>query len=234
MMSRSESITGLAGALAKAQGEMRGASKDTTNPHFRSRYADLASVWEACREALTKHGIAVSQLPSADGPQVTVTTLLMHASGEWLSGELTVVAMDAKPQSVGSALTYARRYALSAMVGEAPEDDDGEAAQGREQRQEHRQDQRGPAPRVETRTEVALTVSAQFAAARTRDAMQAVYARAEQDLDPRDFARFQDDWTKKLEELKRAAQMQLRASKFAADNGDASRPRPRPENDGRP
>jgi hypothetical protein len=128
---RSASIAKLAAALAKAQGEIEGASKDKTNPHFKSAYADLASVWDACRAALSKNEIAVIQTPSADGSKVTVETILAHSSGEWISDQLTMTAQDARPQAIGSCITYARRYALSAMVGVAPEDDDGNAASGR-------------------------------------------------------------------------------------------------------
>lgn len=130
-MERSEGIAQLAGALAKAQAEIEGASKDSTNPHFKSKYADLASVWDACRKPLSKYGLSVVQLPRAEGANVTVTTLLLHNSGEFIGETLTVQAQDGKPQSVGSALTYCRRYGLSTVVGIAPEDDDGEAAQGR-------------------------------------------------------------------------------------------------------
>lgn len=127
-MDRSESIAQLAAALALAQAEIEGASKDRENPHFRSRYADLASCWEACRAPLTKHGLSVVQLPEANGATVQVTTVLLHKSGEFISSALAMTAQDAKPQSIGSALTYARRYGLSSVVGVAPEDDDGEAA----------------------------------------------------------------------------------------------------------
>jgi hypothetical protein len=131
MVAKSESIKELSAALAKAQAEIKGAAKDSANPYFKSRYADLASVWDACREPLTKNGLAVSQWPSAEGPKVTVETILSHESGEWISRELTITAKEDSPQAVGSALTYARRYALAAVAGVAPEDDDGEAAQGR-------------------------------------------------------------------------------------------------------
>ncbi len=124
----SPSIAALAGALAKAQGEMSGAAKDKTNPHFKSAYADLASVWDACRAALSKNALAVVQPVAADGSRVTVTTLLTHSSGEWISGELTMTAAQNTPQGIGSCITYARRYALASMVGVAPEDDDGNAA----------------------------------------------------------------------------------------------------------
>jgi hypothetical protein len=125
---RSESFAALAAALAKAQGEIVGASKDKTNPHFKSNYADLAAVWDACRGPLSKNGLAVLQPAVADGARVTVTTILTHSSGEWVESELTMTAAQSNPQGLGSCITYARRYALAAMVGVAPEDDDGNAA----------------------------------------------------------------------------------------------------------
>lgn len=123
----------LAKALAKAQAVMEGASKDKTNPAFKSRYADLSSVWDACREPLTSNGLSVVQLvTSADKSSVTVETRLLHEGGESISSSLTMPVEKPTAQGVGSAITYARRYALSAMVGVAPDDDDGSAASGRE------------------------------------------------------------------------------------------------------
>jgi hypothetical protein len=125
---RSQSMAALAAGLAKAQGEIEGASKDKTNPHFKSSYADLASVWDACREPLSKNGLAVMQPSFADGPRVTVTTILVHSSGEFIEVDLTMTAAQNTPQGIGSCITYARRYALASLVGVAPEDDDGNAA----------------------------------------------------------------------------------------------------------
>ncbi len=137
-MSTSNTIGAIAEALAKAQGEMSNAAKDTKNPFFSSTYADLASVWTACRKPLADNSLAVTQLPEYDGVKVSVETILMHSSGEWISSTVSLTpgytAKDGTfvkrtdPQSIGSALTYARRYALSAIVGIAPEDDDGNAA----------------------------------------------------------------------------------------------------------
>lgn len=134
-VTRSTSIAALAAALAKAQGEMEGAAKGNINPHFKSKYADLASVWEACREPLSKNGLAILQPVSAVGPSVTVTTILAHSSGEWLEESLTMTAQKNDPQGVGSAITYGRRYGLASMVGIAPEDDDGNAASARGQQE---------------------------------------------------------------------------------------------------
>lgn len=132
-MTRSETIGNLAAALAKAQGQMHGATKDSKNPHFNSRYADLASIVDASREPLAKHELSVIQIPSTpEAGIVAMTTLLLHSSGEWMqSDELRVQAKDAGPQAVGSCLTYLRRYQLAALVGIAPEDDDAEAGESR-------------------------------------------------------------------------------------------------------
>lgn len=125
---KSETIGKLADALAKAQADVTGAAKDSENPHFKSKYADLASIWDACRVALSKNGLAVVQLAESDGDRATVVTVLTHASGEWMKGRITLRPMKADAQGIGSALTYGRRYGLAAMVGVAPEDDDGNAA----------------------------------------------------------------------------------------------------------
>lgn len=126
---RSETIGQLAAALARAQAKMEGAVKDSTNPHFRSKYADLASVREACISHLTAQEIAVVQSPATEGNRVSVETLLIHSSGEYAGGVLSAEARDASPQAVGSAITYLRRYSLASLAGIAPEDDDGNAAQ---------------------------------------------------------------------------------------------------------
>ena len=128
-MEASEQLDQLATALNKAQAVIPGAKKDSQNPHFRSTFADLASVWGACREALTNEGLSVAQMfePAPDGHLMLRTTLL-HSSGQWLSGVCLMPLPKADPQGYGSAATYARRYGLAAMVGVVPEDDDGNAA----------------------------------------------------------------------------------------------------------
>ena len=129
-MQKSESIKEIATALAKAQGEMKGAAKDADNPFFKSKYADLASVVEAIRLPFSKNGLSyVQSIEPSEGDEVRVETTLFHSSGEWIAGgvlALPVSKFDA--QGYGSALTYARRYSLSAVAGVAPEDDDGNAA----------------------------------------------------------------------------------------------------------
>ena len=130
-MTTSVAINELAAALAKAQGEMGDALKDSDNPTYQSRYADLSAVWEACRAPLAKAEIAVVQSPSTEGAKVSVDTWVIHRSGQWMHGCLSVTAYEDSPQAVGSAITYLRRYALQAFAGVAPADDDGEAAHGR-------------------------------------------------------------------------------------------------------
>lgn len=130
-MEMSTDIKDLAAALAKAQGEMGGAVKDSANPFFKSKYADLSSVMDACRGPLAKHGLSVVQSPSSDGARVSVETLLLHTSGQWIRGVASASAKDDQPQSIGSAITYLRRYALQSFAGVAPEDDDAEAATNR-------------------------------------------------------------------------------------------------------
>lgn len=126
---QSAEIKDLATALAKAQAQIRPAAKGIDNTFFKTKYADLAAVWEVIRDPLASNGLSVVQLPSAEGNKVTVTTILLHTSGQWLRSELTMVATQVTPQGVGSCITYARRYALSAVVGVASEvDDDGNAA----------------------------------------------------------------------------------------------------------
>lgn len=124
-------IGALAKALAAAQGEMDNAVKDGNNPHFGSRFATLASVREVVQQPLSKHGLALTQHPSAKGGVVTLRTMLMHEGGGWIASEATASAKDAGPQSIGSAISYLRRYSLAALCGIAQEDDDAESATSR-------------------------------------------------------------------------------------------------------
>lgn len=125
----SESIAELAGALAKAQGEMCGALKDSANPFFKSKYADLASVVDAIRLPFSDHGLSYIQVVHDRANGVAVETLLMHASGQWIKcGKVPAPVTKNDAQGYGSAITYARRYSLMAACGVAPEDDDGNAA----------------------------------------------------------------------------------------------------------
>lgn len=130
-MQMSENINELATALAKAQGEMKNAGKTSDNPFFKSKYADLAEILNAVREPLSKYGLSISQLYDGMGvpdKTITVTTLLMHSSGQYISNSANYPVAKADIQGVGSAITYARRYSLAAILGLSQEDDDGNAA----------------------------------------------------------------------------------------------------------
>lgn len=130
-MNSSPTIGNLMLALAKAQGEMKNPEKHQTNAHFRSKYADITAGIDAVREPLSKHGIAFTQPTRMDGDVMILETILAHAeSGEWISSEMPIIAFPARPQEVGAAMTYYRRFGLFAICGIAGDtpDDDGNAA----------------------------------------------------------------------------------------------------------
>ena len=131
MINQSESIANLALALSIVQGKMSHAVKDSANPFFKSKYADLESVWDACRSLLAENGLAVMQFPGLytdHDKSMSLTTIISHKSGEFISQEMSVPVTKADAQGAGSALTYMRRYALAAVVGVVQADDDGNAA----------------------------------------------------------------------------------------------------------
>ncbi len=131
-MEHSEQINELAAALAKAQSEIIGAAKSADNPFFKSKYADLAACWDACRGPLTKNGLCVIQTPStSEEGAVVLTTMLAHQSGQWMRDSMACRPTKGDAQALGSVTTYLRRYGLAAIVGLAQVDDDGEAAVGR-------------------------------------------------------------------------------------------------------
>ena len=131
-------------ALAAAQMEMGPALKDSANPAFRSKYADLASVMQACMGALNKHGICVMQPTGEDETGRYVKTILAHTTGETVECRVPLIVGKNDMQGYGSAVTYARRYGLMSMAGIAPEDDDGNAAAKSPPIVDERPVQRGP------------------------------------------------------------------------------------------
>lgn len=141
-ITKSESVKELAAALAKAQGSMHPAKMDSTNPFLKNKYADLGSVIQAAQASLTANGLSYSQHPALADNQLTITTLLMHASGEWIESELTLGVSEVKglsaAQAMGSVITYLRRYSLAAILGVyADEDTDGndKKTEAKQQRQ---------------------------------------------------------------------------------------------------
>lgn len=115
-------------ALAKAQGEIENASKNAANPHFKSKYADLAEVLNTIRPTFATNGLSMIQSPGYDGSIASVTTVLAHSSGGYITGTASCVPAKADAQGIGSATTYLRRYGAAAVAGIAQEDDDGNAA----------------------------------------------------------------------------------------------------------
>ena len=125
---KSEKIDKLASALSKAQSEMKGAEKKSVNPFFNSGYADLHTVIESSFPSLTKYGLSVIQGNESNPGEFFVTTMLLHESGQWIKSKLKMPIEKVTAQSIGSTITYGRRYGLSAITGIAQYDDDGNAA----------------------------------------------------------------------------------------------------------
>lgn len=139
-MNKSDQINELTAALSAALGEIENASKNANNPHFKSKYADLANITSTIRDVWPKHGLAYAQGCGSGYNDkgkfiVAVTTLVSHKSGQWLESTLTLPCSKEDAQGVGSAITYGRRYALAAVAGIAQEDDDGNAASSTTQSQ---------------------------------------------------------------------------------------------------
>jgi len=133
-MNKSPEINELAAALVKAQNNYNALIKDSSNPFFKSKYADLAACIECVREPLAKQGLSVVQSTDVISDTVTVVeTMIIHTSGQWISGRYPLTPTKPDCQGLGAALTYARRYSLTAMLGIAAEDDDGNAASGKTQ-----------------------------------------------------------------------------------------------------
>ena len=133
----SESIGELVVALAKAQANYKPLLKDSLNPFFKSKYSDLSSTIEATREALGAQGLAVIQTTQVTEGRTELVTTIAHSSGQWIAGVYPINPTKTDPQGYGSAMTYARRYAYSAITGIASEDDDGESATRRDKKEPH-------------------------------------------------------------------------------------------------
>lgn len=135
MFKTSEQTDKLDAQLAKAQGEIDSAKKEKTNPAFRSKYADIAAVWDACRDALSRNQISVTQWPvHSDGDRLHLITRLAHA-GQWMMGEISLPVMKKDAHGYGSAVTYAKRFALAAAIGVVADDehdDDGNGASAKQ------------------------------------------------------------------------------------------------------
>lgn len=132
-MKTSESVKEIYGALAVAIGDIQNPPKNAVNPHFKNRYAELSVILETVKPILKKNGLAVIQGVETDGNRVMIQTRIIHVSGEWIESELTLQAAGTDPQKIGSAITYGRRYAISAILNiAADDDDDGEGNRKKE------------------------------------------------------------------------------------------------------
>ncbi len=130
MVEQSQTVSKLFAALVAAQAEMRNPPKDSVNPHFKSRFADLATVLDTVKPVLAKHRLGVVQLPcEVEGVGPALSTMLIHESGEYVRSTIALRPGKLDPQGIGAALTYARRYGLQAVLGiTADDDDDGNHA----------------------------------------------------------------------------------------------------------
>lgn len=127
-MNSSTETNELALALCLAQGQMGGAVKDAKNPFFKSNYADLTSVIKAIKQPFADNGLSYTQFPVSSDGGVGVATRLMHVSGQWVESEFVLPIVKQDPQAAGSAITYARRYALQSIAGIPTADDDAESS----------------------------------------------------------------------------------------------------------
>jgi hypothetical protein len=140
--------TTLSSSLVAALGELENVQKNATNPHFRNRYCSLDAILDAVRPVLKKHGLAISQEPITSDGMVGVTTRIIHTTGESTESTLLLPVQQNTAQGFGSALTYARRYAVASVLGiAADDDDDGEVASSPPRKPTAAQ----PLPRVETK-----------------------------------------------------------------------------------
>lgn len=151
MNTHSEQLNELFSALSKAQSMILTAAKDKQNPFYKSRYSDLSSVWDAIREPLSQNGLTILQPFGGPKDSMILETWIGHSSGQWMKSTIPITPLKSDPQSLGSYITYLRRYALSSLVGVvSEEDDDGEAATKHSRKQEQNQKPVPPPIKLET------------------------------------------------------------------------------------
>lgn len=163
-MKTSETVKEIFSALVKAQAEFPTVKKDATNPHFKSRYAELSSFVEAAKPILRKYGLGVTQLlDSENSNTVTIYTMLIHESGEWIQSKYVTEPTKKDPQGYGSAITYGRRYSYASILGMvSDEDDDGNDASGLNHNQKPKPEQKKPESPKKDFTEILKKTWAQF------------------------------------------------------------------------
>jgi hypothetical protein len=155
-MNKSENINEIAMALAKMQATLTGAIKDANNPFFHANYADLESIWQSIRKPLTDNGLAIVQVGGFEGDKYTLITMLTHTSGQWISGSMAINPVKSDPQSLGSALTYMRRYGVAAIVGQVQVDDDGNVGSDKTKKTDVQVNPQGKPDRIESQAAMDL------------------------------------------------------------------------------
>lgn len=137
-MKTSEQINEIAKSMCAAQGQMKPAQKDAINPHYKSKYSDISSVWEAMRIPLSSNLITVWQDVTTEEAKISVVTRLIHASGQWVEfGPLSIPLSKKDAHGIGSAISYAKRYALCAAVGVVSGDEDDDANEAVKKSNDH-------------------------------------------------------------------------------------------------
>jgi len=133
-MRTSTDVTEIYNAIIKTQSEISNAKRNSNNPHFGSAYADLSSIIDVSKKPMSDNGLGIIQMPSTIGKTVSVTTRIIHTSGQWIEGEISFELTKTDPQSIGSTITYGRRYSWQSLLGftQEGEDDDGNRGSGRD------------------------------------------------------------------------------------------------------
>jgi hypothetical protein len=175
MNTHSEHLNELFAALAKAQASIFAAAKDKVNPFYKSRYSDLSSVWDAIREPLSQNGLTILQPFGGTKEAMTLETWIGHSSGQWMKSTIPITPLKSDPQSLGSYITYLRRYTLSALVGVVSDEDDdaNTATHHKTANKEKVKDWQSTLPKVDTnlRQEKVDTISQQVTEAMEKELM---------------------------------------------------------------
>lgn len=217
MCSKSESITKIAMALVAFSSDVKTISHDSTNPHFKSQYTSLDHMIDVTKPLLHKHGLTVMQFPGGDGEKITVRTMILHESGEWIESEpLTLKAVKTDPQGAGSAITYARRYSYAAALSlSLGDDDDGNgASQPPVKPQSAPKTENAPKP-TQTHTPSASAPQASTGGANLISEAQVKYSlrlKNEKKISDSDFKRIISEHSEGNEEIKQLTKRQ--ASEF--------------------
>jgi hypothetical protein len=162
-------------ALCKAQAQFKSALKDAENSHFKRSYADLSAIWEACKEGLHQNGLVISQQTMGTEQGWHLVTKLFHESGGYIESLTPIICQANNPQSFGSGMTYARRYALAAILGIVTDDDDAEGAMNRKDTNVQHNAPKAPAARVQAPVKTVTNAVKELDACKGRDDMGKIW-----------------------------------------------------------